>query len=329
MASLPAVVGIDFGGTKIAVAIGDAQGSRMSSVVVESLPDRGAEAALERGLAAAEHLVRALPSTHRLAAVGAVTFGIPRRDRIDLAPAIPGWQRVRFGEALQSRFPDVPVRIGTDVKAAAAAESTWGALSGIRTGMYVNVGTGLAVGIVVNGVVLLGADRAAGEIGYSLRSVRDVRKSPGERMVLEDVVSGKALVTRARAALRGEISVASDVFTLARSDPLAAEIADGFVDELALHLTNLAIAINPARIVIGGGVTAAWPDLAPPLRAALDRSVPYPPQLARATFPYDAPLMGALAIGVSALASPGGTDSSPYPALVPGTDSSLEGRLRS
>lgn len=327
MVMLPAVMGLDFGGTKIGVAIGDANGTRMSEVVVRSVPEQGAEAALDRGLTAADELLRALPPTHHLAAVGAVTFGIPHSDRVDLAPAIPGWGRVRFGEALRSRFPGVPVRIGTDVKAAAAAERAWGALAGIRTGLYVNLGTGLAVAIVADGMVLLGANRAAGEIGYSLRSVQDVRLIPAERTLLEDAVSGGALVTRAQADLRGEISLASDVFRLARTDVRAAQLAHAFVDELSLHLTNLAIAINPARIVIGGGLTAAWSDLAPPLQTALDCAVPFPPELVLATFPYDAPLMGALAIGVGALTAPVDPHDSPDPALVPGPDDILEGRL--
>ena len=55
--------------------------------------------------------------------------------------------------------------------------------------------------------------------------------------------------------------------------------------ELSFHLVNLAIALDPERIVVGGGLVRAWARLRPRLAAALASAVPYPPELAVAAHP--------------------------------------------
>jgi glucokinase len=295
------VLGLDFGGTKIAVALCDSSGARLASATVSSRAQDGAQAGLARGIEAAHALLRDSVPGAVLAAVGACTFGIPGEDAVELAPNIPGWDSLAFGRELRAAFPGVPVRMVTDVKAAARAELTWGSLTGCDPALYLNLGTGLAVALIVGGSVVSGGRGAAGEIGYNLRAVRDVGVPLRDRVPLEDVASGKALSARATAAY-GRPTSASEVFARSGSDPQAAELVHAFVTELSLHVVNLAIAIDPVRIAVGGGMVRSWDQIQPGLRAALDAGVPYPPELVLAEFPYDAPLIGALALGVRAAA---------------------------
>jgi glucokinase len=299
MSSSPVVLGLDFGGTKIAVAVCDLSGVRLGAVTVDSNADAGAAKALERGIAAARDLLATAAPDRELVAVGADTFGIPFEDRVDLAPAIAGWESLAFGRELGAAFPGIPVRIATDVKAAAQAELRWGSLIGCDPAIYLNLGTGLAIAIVAGGAVISGAHGAAGEIGYNLRDAADVGLPLPERVTLEDVVSGKALAAAASAEFHRPIG-AAEVFELAATDATAAALVDKFVRELAQHLVNLAIAIDPVRIAVGGGMVRSWAQLAPGLRRALDAAVPFPPELVVAEFPFDAPLIGALALGVEA-----------------------------
>ena len=67
-----------------------------------------------------------------------------------------------------------------------------------------------------------------------------------------------------------------------------------------MHVVNLAIAVDPVRIAVGGGMMRSWSVIEPTLRAALEAAVPFPPELVAAQFPYDAPLIGALALGLAA-----------------------------
>ncbi|NIK58932.1 ROK family protein [Kribbella shirazensis] len=300
MVSTPVVLGLDFGGTKIAVAAGDLSGRRLGATTIDSrVASGGAAEAMARCLTAARELLAEVAPDDRLAGVGAATLGIPYDDRVDLAPTFPGWGELPFGRLIRDAFPGVPVKLTTDVKAAAEAELRWGALAGCDPGLYVNLGTGLAIAIVAGGTVITGAHGASGEIGYNLRAAADVYVGTDRRTILEHVVSGQALETTGTARL-GRPVTAADVFTLARTQPDAAVLTEDFVRELALHLANLAIAIDPARIVVGGGLVRSWDQLGPGVRRALDAAVPFPPELSVARFPSDAPLIGALALGVEA-----------------------------
>jgi glucokinase len=295
----PVVLGLDFGGTKIAVAVGDLSGRRLGVTTVDSVAEAGAEAAMTRGLTAARDLLADVAPGQELAGVGAATLGIPYDDRVELAPTFPGWGALPFGQLVRDAFSGIPVRLGTDVKAAAAAELRWGALAGCDPGIYLNLGTGLATAIVAAGTVISGAHGASGEIGYNLRSAADVWIGAEERTILEHVVSGQALETTGSARLGKPVS-AAEVFAMARTQPDAAALTEEFQRELAMHVVNLAIAIDPVRIAVGGGLVGAWDRIAPELRRALDAAVPFPPELTVARFPSDAPLVGALALGVEA-----------------------------
>lgn len=296
------VAGIDFGGSKIAVAVCDLSGNRLAFSRVDTRGDAspaglaGARAVFERGVRTTRELLAAAAPDSELAAVGVATFGIPAEDRVLLAPAIDGWESLPMGRELRAAFPGAQVKMATDVKAAAAAEYRWGALRGCDPAVYLNLGTGLAAAIVAGGQVLSGEVGAAGEIGYNLRAISDVGLGLAERVPLEDAVSGLGLARQVSA--RG--LSAADVFDTNLGDRDLADLATGFVAELAFHLVNLAICINPARIAVGGGMAGSWARLQPDLERALNAGAPFPPELVLAEFPHEAPLIGAVALAVDA-----------------------------
>ena len=295
----PVVLGLDFGGTKIAGAVCDMTGFRLGSMTIDTRATDGAQTSLERGLLAARSLLDTSAGGRPLAAVGACTIGIPSENGISLAPTIPGWGALVLDRELRRVFEGAEIRLATDVKAAAQAEAEWGALVGCDPGIYLNLGTGLAVAIVANGAVVAGSHGAAGEIGYNLRHLTDVGQLLDDRLPLEGAVSGMALTRAARNVFPTAESAAA-VFERAADNPWVARLVTDFIAELSYHLVNLAIAVDPARIVVGGGMVRSWDQLYGGLREALDAAVPFPPDLVRADFPFDAPLMGALALGVAA-----------------------------
>jgi glucokinase len=344
----PVVLGFDFGGTKIATAVCDLMGKRLASATistgaavagpaldgepaaVQPAGEHGARAIFDRGIRAARELLATAAPRSELAAVGAATFGIPFEDRVELAPAIDGWESLALGRELRAAFRGAEVRLATDAKAAATAEARWGALNGCDPGVYLNLGTGLAAAIVVGGKVVSGGNGAAGEIGYNLRAVSDAGRPLGQRVTLEDMVSGQALALRAAGHgpgapgpgagapgpgggsgpggggsgwpgdPAGRPMTAAGVFEASAGDPELDDLITSFAAELAFHLVNLAICINPVRIAVGGGMVRSWERLRPQLEQALSAGVPFPPELVVAQFPYDAPLLGAVALAVDA-----------------------------
>ena len=291
----PVILGLDFGGTKIAVAVCSLDGTRLGSATIGSGSELGARASFGRGVQAARELLASAAPGATLAAVGVSTFGIPFEDRVDLAPAIHGWGDLPLGRELRAAFPGAAIRMATDAKAAAQAEVRWGALAGYDPAIYLNLGTGLSTALVIGGQVIAGADGAAGEIGYNLRALPDVGLPLGARVPLEDMISGQALARRAPAPM-----AAADVFGAAAAEPGLDRLVSDFVTELAFHVVNLAIFVNPARIAVGGGLVQSWERLRPGLEQALKAGTPFPPELVTARFPADAPLIGAVALAADA-----------------------------
>jgi glucokinase len=293
------VIGIDFGGTKTAVAVCDPAGRRLGRVVTGSLGELGAELSFQHGMQTARALLQKTAPGANVAAVGVATFGIPFEDRVELAPTIPGWGDLALGAELRAAFPGSRIVMATDTKAAGAAEARWGSLAGCDPAIYVNLGTGLAAAVVTGGRVLAGRNGAAGEIGYSVRGWRDVGVPETRRHILEDVVSGAGL--QRRASEPGRTVTAAEVFAGAQAgDPAMAGLVCEFVDELAFHVVNLSIAVDPARVAVGGGLTRSWDLIQPRIAAALRSGVPFPPELTLAAFPDDAALLGAVALAVDA-----------------------------
>lgn len=318
MSHSPVVLALDFGGTKIATAVCTPTGERIASATAASGGELGARASFDRGIAAAHDLLAAAAPGRPLAAVGVATFGIPFDDRVELAPAIDGWGELAFGKELRAAFPGTVVRMATDAKAAAQAETRWGALAGCDPAVYLNLGTGLSAAIVAGGQVLSGGNGAAGEIGYNLRAAADVGLPLAGRIPLEDMISGQALARRsARHTPHGRPMAAAEVFEAGRYDPELDRLLTEFVAELAFHVVNLAICVNPVRIAVGGGMARSWDRLRPGLQQALSAGVPFPPELVVARFPSDAPLIGAVALAVDAAHAGAHTDGGPVP--VPST----------
>ena len=207
----PVILGLDFGGTKIAVAVCSLDGTRLGSAAVGSGGgELGARASFDRGIRAAHDLLgpHAAPEAE-LAAVGAATFGIPFEDRVELAPAIDGWESgsrsaancaPRSRATRKSGWPPTPRPrprpscAGAPCRAAIRAfTSTWAPGSPPRSW------TG---GQVVSG----GGNGAAGEIGYNLRARRRRHRGPGgawsPRFIEQRGSAGRGWPGRQRARVR-------------------------------------------------------------------------------------------------------------------------------
>ena len=150
------------------------------------------------------------------------------------------------------------VSIMNDVKAATLAELTWGALRGVPHGVYFNLGTGIAAGIVASGQ----SSRApTGRPERSVTSSLEWRLSGGpasgtarEDMAppLELLVGGLAVPGRARRRLGLELSM-EQLSERSHDDEKAAALLDDILTEIALWIANVATVLDPGRVVIGGG----------------------------------------------------------------------------
>jgi glucokinase len=290
------VVAIDFGGTKVAVGTATTDGTLIRSERIDTEAARGAEQAVERAVLLARdlHEATAAQTGGRCVAAGAVSPGIVRDDAVLLAPNVPRWGELALPSLLRDGLGMALVAIGNDVNAAALAETRWGALHGADPTLFVSLGTGIAAGIVIGGRIFAGAHGAAGEIGYSLRHPADARAFANGHAPLEEFAGGRGIGERAGRALGVDLT-AADAF--ARTD-LPAGFLDETLAELTMHLANVAIALDPERVAVGGGLMARGDLILPALRARMRAAVPFPPTIVRAAFPDDGALRGAVALAL-------------------------------
>jgi glucokinase len=274
--------GIDVGGTKIAGAVVDAKGAILEEARVES-PATDREA-IEQAIAS---LVADLRTRHRVESVGVGFAGYvdAARARVYFAPNL-AMRDLDLKSELQEHI-DLPVVIENDANSAAWGEFAFGAGEDVDDLLMVTVGTGVGGGLVLDGELYRGAYGVAAEIGH-LRVVPEGHLCGcGNRGCLEQYGSGSALVRDARTAASGGSEQAASLLARAGGDvdaitgPLitaAAQEGDQFSVDLIASLARwlgqgiatLTAVLDPAAVVIGGGVSEAGDLLLVPMRAAFE-----------------------------------------------------------
>lgn len=310
MTSPPAscALALDIGGTKLSAGVVDRSGALLSYVTESTRPADGASRVLERALALARTaLERWLASCHGaqgasgalsspLRALGVSSIGVTRQDRVELCSNIPGWAGLALRPAIEAAFPDLGVTVANDVKAAALAELWWGTLRGVPSAVYVNLGTGLAAALVIGGEVVQGANGAAGEVGFWLRSAdRSLLMAAEGAVPMQDWLGGRGLALRASEMLGRHTEVA-DLVELSGSDPQVRRLLDEIWDGIAMVVANLAIAMDPEVAVVGGGYVRGRSPVLEHIKEVVGRAVPFPPRVVEARFGADASLHGAAAL---------------------------------
>jgi glucokinase len=289
------LLAVDFGGTKVEVALAGPGRTVVSRVRLDTEADKGAAQVVERALGAAKELL-ACEDESGPRGIGVATMGYTREDSVYLAPNVPGWEALRLPATVRASFPGSPVAIDNDVRAAALAELEWGALRGAGTALYLNLGTGVAATLVVDGRPVIGGHGVAGEVGYW---VVPGAGAGGRWSTLEVEVGGAGVRRRAGAAgLGGGLAE-----LIASEDPVAAALVDDVFGQVSLSVTNMAILLDPERIVLGGGYVGAGSRLVEEIRASLDRHGLVPIEVTVGAFGSDAGLYGAIALAEQAAES--------------------------
>ncbi|MHB1599547.1 MAG: ROK family protein, partial [Acidimicrobiales bacterium] len=198
-ASANLVLALDIGGTKLTAGIGDTSGHLRGQRTEPTDPLRGAADVLRRAIDLARSVLQEERlAEHNVSALGVSTMGLTRPHEVLLAPNVPGWDALTIPLSLEAAFPTMAVSVANDVKAATLAEARWGGLAGVTSGVYLNLGTGIAAGIVVGGKVLEGAHGSAGEVGYTLvEGWRGVRLAADGGVPAEEILGGRGVAVRA------------------------------------------------------------------------------------------------------------------------------------
>ena len=286
------VVGVDVGGTKLAVGAMPADGSREIAVRSElTLAAEGADAVVARiGRIINEVIAATMAETgaSRDAFLG-VGIGSPGPlDRVKgLVITTPnlGWTNFPLRDRVSAAV-DLPATLDNDANCATLGEWWVGAAKGARHVVGMTIGTGIGGGLILNGELYHGASDVAGEIGHTTIDSTGRRCKCGNYGCLEAYASGPATAERAREALAG--GEPSSLIALSGGDPsnitaqmvyaaskagdaLAYQVVQETARFIGTAIANLLNIFNPEVVVLAGGVVQAGDQLFAPLRAEVRR----------------------------------------------------------
>jgi predicted NBD/HSP70 family sugar kinase len=316
-ADLGYVLGVDIGANKILALVADLNGRIVGSDRRQTDGSKGADVVLaEARTAARRALDEAGVARSSLKAVAVGTPGIvdPGSGRVTLAPQLAGWEGIRLAAVLGRSFP-CRVLVDNEVHLSVLAERWLGAARGIDDVVYMQIGVGIGAGILIGGEVYRGARGAAGEIGYL--PIPDGDDPPAAGLGhFEHAAGGSAFARLGREAARrpdgavlrelaeGDPDAvdAEIVFAAAaRGDEPARRVLDELLDRLARGLASAAALLNPATVIIGGGLSRAGDALLGPLERRVGELLALPPRLELSALGDEAVALGAVRLATQSV----------------------------
>ncbi len=295
---MSAVIGIDLGGSKIALGVVDQRDEIIARRRLDTDSDLGLESVIKRIAAQVDGLKATLPAGKKLAAVGVGAPGPVDHARGQLLTLVnlPGISNTPFAAALQARL-SLPVALDHDAKAAALGEFHFGAGIERDSLIYIVIGTGVGAAIIYQGQLIYGEGDSAGECGHMTVDPNGRPCHCGSRGCLETYASGPALSRHYAAATGEEVDGAEVTARALAGDERARALLAGAGRALGIAIACLAMTLNIERFVIGGSVAGAGDLLLDPARASLKRysfkAVSARVQVIASELGEDAPILGA------------------------------------
>jgi len=222
----------------------------------------------------------------------------PGRGALTMAANVPGWESPKVLAELQRSLGPTTI-VENDIDLAALAERDMGHGRNVHTFCVVSVGSGIGMGLVIDGRLHRGAHGAAGEIAYLPLAGADVSAGEARRRgLLEAVASASAVVKAARGAGVSHTSSAREVFeTASAGDPRAAAVVGLEARLIARAISSVVAVVDPELVVLGGGIGQA-PGFARAVTAELDKLLPFVPEVRASELGHEAVVDGCLALGL-------------------------------
>jgi len=295
------VLGIDLG-ARVTVTLGDIAG-RVLAETDEPTDSRGGAWALEQIARLADRLARD-NHTHpsRIRSIVLATPGVvnPRTGAIEMAPNITGLGHLNVVGLLSEKLGS-PVAIENDINLALLGEIWHGCAQNVANVAFLALGTGVGLGLYVNGQLVRGENGAAGEIGYLPIGGDPLQAEARLQGCLEYQVGAHGIVRRYHEAGGSEVESAREVFERAQAgDPLATGVIEETARLTALAAATVVATVDPQLIVLGGSVGART-DFADKVARVLLRLAPRPVEIRTSTLGKRAGVVGALSVALNKL----------------------------
>lgn len=267
-------IGVDLGGTNIAVGIVDdrcrlklqksklTRRQRQPEAIIKDIIELISEVIKDYGITKEE--------------IKAVGIGIPGLFNPDTGEVIQcvnlNWKDVQLKEPMEKAF-GIPTFIDNDATLAGLAEYEAGAMKNKKSGVFITLGTGVGGGVIIDGKIHTGFNGVASEIGHMIVGENYYDCNCGRNGCLETFASSTALINYTKKLMKEEkketiITKIIDenidkldgkvIFEAAfKEDEIANQAVDRMVKYLAIGIVNIVSVIDPEIFVIGGGLSKA------------------------------------------------------------------------
>jgi glucokinase len=281
-------IGIDIGGTKILGGVVDSTGNILMTHREETPKAGGSEL-----IDAIIEVIRQLLNHYPAVCVGLSAAGFVSVDRSTMlaSPNIAHWSHINLRSIIMDAI-QLPVIVENDANAAAWGEAKFGAGRGELDVMMITVGTGIGGGLVTRGELFRGSSGVAAEFGHMRVFPNGLPCGCGAYGCFEKYASGTALMEFVKSSAARNPRSAERIFafgdgtlhglrgthiTLAAQsgDALAISAFEEIADWLGAGIASLAVSIDPACVVIGGGVIEAGELLMKPMLESFRRNMPF------------------------------------------------------
>jgi len=295
------LVGVHIGVRSARIVVSDTTFSTLSDNSLPLRADHQHDTTLDRVALLIVEQVEMLGSS--ISEVLGIGIGLPApvdpaTGHIAARGLLRGWEDVDVADRLSKRL-NTPVYIDKDANFGAIAEARFGAGRGVSDFLYVRASFTTSMGLMVHGEIFHGPHGTAGEIGHIQVDPLGQICRCGSRGCLDTVVGAQALIDALSASM-GPVSL-SDMLRLAgEGDPGSRQVLADAGAIIGNHVANLAVAMDPSLVIVGGELADPQGIFIEPLRAAFARRVLLnhdgPFQVVTAELGDGAAVHGALAI---------------------------------
>jgi predicted NBD/HSP70 family sugar kinase len=297
------VVGIDVGRSVVRAAIGDLNGD-----IVARRDEKARAGRADTLISQIGEVAHALAAEAGIkwkqvtfATVGSPGVFEPSRGLVSLAHNLPGWGRHGLVEAVQREL-GTNIVFENDVNLATVGEQWRGLGKDVSNFVYLHVGTGVGMGLVLNGEIYRGSTGAAGEIGYLPLAAGDPHDPANRRRgALESALGAKGVVAAARSAgMSGRLTPKMVFAAARRGDERARHVITLVAERIALAVAAVVPVVDPELVILGGGIARNGDLLLGPVERELRAISPFLPRVEMSALGEDAELHGAVALSLQA-----------------------------
>ncbi|MCQ2413379.1 MAG: ROK family protein [Clostridia bacterium] len=317
-------IGVDLGGTNIAIGLCDSSLKIIDKGSVPTLADRTGDAIMKDMAALAETIIKRNNLTvDDIAYVGIATPGSANTETgvVEYANNLP-FVNFPIAEVFKKYLPVKKVIIANDANAAALGEALAGAAKGAKNSVMITLGTGVGGGIIIDNKIYAGGVNCCGaELGHVVIVSGGRQCSCGRRGCWEAYSSATALTNMTKekmdelklkgiasllfeeAGKEGKVSARTAFNAMKRGDEYGKALVDEYIKYLADGITNMINIFQPEVLTIGGGICNEKENLTVPLNKLIDveqytRNNAKKAKVCVAALGNDAGIIGAAGLGL-------------------------------